>query len=129
MGMAAQQLNVTESVSGQLTVMSLTGEFDLAQADPLRKALYDACARGGHTTVLDFAGVSFIDSVILGVLVAGAKRATAAGTRLLIVNASGLPLRVLELTGLTGLFEINPRTGDLDAELAQLIDAQASSDS
>jgi anti-sigma B factor antagonist len=50
--------------------------------------------------VVEFAGVTFVDSTGLGVLVAALKRARADGGNVRLVGARPHMLRVLELTGL-----------------------------
>ena len=114
----AAQLTVQTTPSGQLVVVTMSGEFDLATSDRLRAALAQACALPHTTVVLDFAQVTFVDSTTLGVLVGANKRARVAGGRIVVVNVSGLPLKVMTLTGLAEAFELYDEATPLDAELA-----------
>lgn len=87
--------------------LSVEGDLDLASAPSLKWALADALSGGANQIVLDLANVTFIDSTALGVLV-GAQRALPAGTRLAIACAQENVLRIFEMTGLDGMFEILP---------------------
>lgn len=87
------------------TVVSAAGELDLLSAPELKRALADPLgAKGGHV-VVDLSQVTFLDSTALGVLV-GVKRRLDAGTRLAIVCEHPNVLRIFELTGLLGTFEL-----------------------
>jgi stage II sporulation protein AA (anti-sigma F factor antagonist) len=81
--------------------IAVHGELDLAVAPSLLRRLDDALAADpGIRLEVDFAGVTFIDSTGLGVLVACRKRAMAAGGELTVANVAPGPRRVFEVTGL-----------------------------
>ena len=117
----ATPFNVQISPSGQLAMVSLTGEFDIASAPELRQVLEGARGQGGRTLVLDFAQVRFLDSTCLGVLVGANKRVRADGGRMIAVNVTGIPLKVMAITGLAGAFEMYGAEQALEAELAALL--------
>ena len=58
----------TTIAQGPAPTVFLAGEMDLDCADGLREAVAEA-ARGAQVVVLDFAGVSFIDSSGTGIFV------------------------------------------------------------
>jgi len=87
------------------TVLEVEGDLDLASAPKLKWALADLQAAGAHNLIVDLAGVSFIDSTALGVLV-GARRGLDVGARLLLICSEPNVLRIFELTGLDGMFDI-----------------------
>lgn len=91
----------------ETTVLSVEGELDLSSAPSLKWALADVQSAGRRHVVVDLSGVSFIDSTALGVLV-GAQRGLNAGMQLAIACADENVLRIFELTGLDGMFEIVP---------------------
>jgi anti-sigma B factor antagonist len=108
---AAGGLRISSRREGNVTVLSLDGELDLANAPDLSAALADAGNGAAEPLVLDMAGVSFVDStgvrVLLEAQMAGQHRVIA------IMAPSRAVTRVLDLTRLRGRFlEINA-TGDL----------------
>ncbi len=88
-----------------ITVLSVEGDLDLASAPSLKWALADLQSSGRRHVVVDLSKVSFIDSTALGVLV-GAQRAMDKGVRLAVACSEENVLRIFELTGLDGMFEI-----------------------
>ena len=87
-------------------VVAVVGELDAATAPRLREVLLEVVDAGGVELVVDFTRLDFIDSTGLGVLVATLKRIRPAGGRLVVRGAQPKILKILELTGLTTLFQI-----------------------
>ncbi len=93
------------------SMLVVEGDLDLASAPSLKWALADVQASEAKHVVVDFSRVGFIDSTALGVLV-GAQRALDPGVRLAIACTDENVLRIFELTGLDGMFEIVPTLQD-----------------
>lgn len=92
-------------------VVAATGQLDVATAPEFRQALVEA-QYGGETHVLvDLNGVEFIDSMGLGVLVGGLKRARTHQCQFVVACDHPRVLRVLELTGLAHLLRVVPEPG------------------
>jgi len=87
------------------TALEVEGDLDLASAPNLKWALADLQAAGQHNLIVDLTNVGFIDSTALGVLV-GAQRGLDVGARLLLICSEPNVLRIFELTGLDGMFDI-----------------------
>lgn len=94
--------------------------MDLAYADELRTALLEEC-RDVPLAVLDLTHTTFLDSSIMGVIVGAHKRARAEGRTLMAVNAHGIVLKALQITGLDELLRMPGQSDDLDAELRALL--------
>jgi anti-sigma B factor antagonist len=90
---------------GRTCALTVEGELDLASAPKLKWALTDVLGAGYDQVVLDFSGVTFIDSTALGVLV-GVQRRLDAPVRLAIAGAHSDVLRIFELSGLDGIFDV-----------------------
>jgi anti-sigma B factor antagonist len=80
------------------TTIYVQGEIDLSTAGRLRDAI-EPHMGPAQTIVLDFAGVEFIDSSCIAVLVQARGALTADGGSLLLRNPSEQTHRVLTLTG------------------------------
>jgi anti-anti-sigma factor len=102
---AQPEVRLARGLGRGTSVVSLSGSFDSAATSPLRQALLEAL-RAGSTVVVDLREVTFLDSCVLGVLVAAHRRASADSGRLLLVHPPERVLRLLRLTGLTGLLEV-----------------------
>jgi anti-sigma B factor antagonist len=82
-------------------VVAVRGEIDLASAPQFEEALDEVLAHRVHT-VLDFSGVTFMDSSGIAALVRASQRSDGPG--LVIRNASDLIERTLEICGLADHF-------------------------
>ena len=81
--------------------IAVRGEVDVATAPDLLRRLDESIdAHPGVPIVVDFRGVTFVDSTGLGVLVAAERRARTNGGRLDVVNVTPAVRMVLEVTGL-----------------------------
>lgn len=97
---------------GDWTVVSMTGEIDLATAPQLRQEVVRITSGGISRLALDLTGVDFIDSIGLGVIVGALKRMRAHGGELVVVCDEP---RVLALLRLTDLDQILTLRSSLDA--------------
>ena len=88
------------------TVLSATGEIDVAAAPDLREQLVDLIEAGHDQLVVDLEGVDFIDSTGLGVLVGAVRRARAADGDVRLVCTNSRLLKVFDVTGLDEVFTI-----------------------
>ncbi len=106
-----------ESVDENTHLVAAAGEIDALAAPQLGSTLLGLADEGKSAVVVDLSGVTFIDSVGLGVLVGGRKRARSNDGDLVLVATGRNVLRVLDLTGLTRVFDIH---GDREAALAAM---------
>ena len=103
MGASEMDLSIDTGTQGSWRLLTVTGEIDLYTAPKLREALGDAAGGG---LAVDLRGVRFMDSMGLGVLI-GARRRTVEGDgRFALVCTEGPVLRVLDVSGLTTVFEV-----------------------
>ncbi len=90
-------------------VLAVEGELDIASAPRLKAELHEPIGAGYHRIVLDLSDVTFIDSTALGVLVGvNYERRLVAGEGLVMAGLRPSVLKVLEVTGLVGSFDIAP---------------------
>lgn len=101
------QFDLSATTDGEWAVVALSGEVDLATGPAVRACLHELVGGGARHVVVDLRQVSFLDSIGLGVLVAGYKllreRDPAGSLRLVCTNE-----RVVEVFALTGLLRMFP---------------------
>jgi anti-sigma B factor antagonist len=95
---------VTEGV----VVVALRGEADLHTAPVLRQALDEAVESGEATLIVDLTGVTFVDSMMLGVLLGATRRLRPRGTEMRIVVDDPHVRRIFELTLLDRVLALYP---------------------
>ncbi|MFN8051007.1 MAG: STAS domain-containing protein [Acidimicrobiales bacterium] len=88
---------------GSITVQA-TGEIDVATAPQIEAELI-AAIEGGSAVTLDLSGVSFIDSSGLRALVTARQRAEEKGVAFSLAGRSPAVERLLQVTGLDGVFQ------------------------
>ena len=103
---APATLELSVSAEGGETVVAASGELDVTTAPELRERLTALIGAGSTTILLDLAGVTFVDSTALSVLVAALKRLRQADGDLQLSSPLPSVRRVFEITGLTRLFTI-----------------------
>lgn len=111
-------LSITSEVRGEATIVHVAGEIDVYTAPVLREHLDEHIVAGRHNLVVDLAGVSFMASTGLGVLVGRLKLVRAANGSLRLVCASDRILSVFSITGLDKVFQIFPSVDDALAAAA-----------
>ena len=96
----------TAQIGADAYVVSVSGELDIATAGRLGEELEHTSERGARRVIVDLVGVTFIDSVALGVLTEEARRLRANGGICIVVSQDPRILRVFEITGLDRVFRI-----------------------
>jgi anti-sigma B factor antagonist len=81
------------------TVISVSGELDLASSPALEEELERVAQSDAQVVVVDLRNLEFMDSTGLSVLVRAHQRAEEDGRRLGLVNGSQQVQRLLTLTG------------------------------
>ena len=97
---------------GGATIVVMRGEHDLSTADALRERLDEARSQR-RPFVVDLTEVTFVDSAVLGVLIAAHDHAVADGTRVGFAVGSGRAVRkIIDLTGLDAVLPITDSRAD-----------------
>jgi anti-sigma B factor antagonist len=86
-------------------VVEVSGDLDCYSSPQLRAAFVELADEGVRRVVLDVGGTQFVDSTGLGVLVGAKRRFHSLGGDLLLRSLSPATARLLEVTGLAGVFE------------------------
>jgi anti-sigma B factor antagonist len=97
-------------------VVTPAGEIDLASAPRLKASLVEQLEAGFTRFVVDLSQARYLDSTGLGVLVAFSRRLTDDG-RIVLAQAPGAVLGLLELTGLDAQFASFPSVEGAVAEV------------
>jgi anti-sigma B factor antagonist len=109
-------LGLTVDTHSTRTVVTVSGEIDLATQGQLRAQLNDLVVAGHVDLVIDLSRVTFVDSTGLGALIGARRRVHAFHGSLSLVIPDESVMKVFTITGLEKVFAIH-RT--LDAALAE----------
>jgi anti-sigma B factor antagonist len=102
-------LSCTRHDVAEFAVITVAGDVDLTSAPRLRQEIADAVSAGRKHIALDLSGVTFLDSIGLGVAVGGLRRARVAdGSLRLVIHPSNTAVRGLfRATYLDRVFRIH----------------------
>jgi anti-sigma B factor antagonist len=113
---APGRLHLGYRLDAGVAVVTVTGEVDLVTCGVLRDGLLRTMTDdNGRALVVNLAGVSFLDSTGLGVLVGVWHRVEASGGRLAVAVPSRQVRRALNTAGLTKALSVY----DLEADAVQ----------
>ncbi len=108
---------ITNRTVGELLVLELRGEHDIASAPELRSAF--EAALGEHPGVVaDLTPASFIDSTVLGVLLGAREQARERGRGFAVLLQADGELAVRRIIEVTGLAPILPVHETVEAAAA-----------
>lgn len=105
-------MEITTTSKDNATLLSLNGRIDTATAPELEQAINKVIDGGQRKVLLDFAGVTYISSGGLRVLLATAKKLKNPGDKFGICALSPEVLKILKLAGFTSIFSIYASEGE-----------------
>ena len=100
------QFRVEVKDEGRASVISLTGELDLASSGSLDEQLVRVIGSGTEQVIVDLRELEFMDSTGLGTLVRAHQRAEEAGQRFALIRGPQQVQRLLSLTGVAERVEL-----------------------
>jgi anti-sigma B factor antagonist len=106
------EIDLPPSPHDDWTVVSPSGEIDVAAAPRLRELLTDLVNDESVNLVIDLDNTDFIDSTGLGVLVGALRRARSAGGDVRLACTNSRILKVIDITGLDEVFAVGASVDD-----------------
>jgi anti-anti-sigma factor len=99
------ELTVEITDDGDRSVLALAGELDIDSVGNVRDQAHDRLGGGKYRALtLDLAGLTFLDSSGLGLLLEVRRLALSSDVAFEIVNVPAGPARVIAIAGLTETF-------------------------
>lgn len=112
-------LEIGSETQGEFRILRLVGRLDTETSADFELAAHDFTTAGDRRFVVDLAGISYVSSAGLRVLLALAKQTEAQGGALRLSGLSHGVRQVFELSGFSKLFSISPDvSGALRGETA-----------
>jgi anti-anti-sigma factor len=98
-------VEVTTASHGLAIVLAVRGRLDAETVTPFEARLFDLVTEGHRRIIVDLAGLGYINSAGLRVLLVTAKRLNADGGRLLLAAPGDQVGWVLDVSGLSRILE------------------------
>jgi anti-sigma B factor antagonist len=96
----------SSGVTGDVFLLTLSGDVDLPHVAALRATLSAAAARRPERIVVDVAEVTFMDTAALRTLIAIRRRCVAGGIGFTLRRPSYVVERLLTITHLSSVFDV-----------------------
>ncbi len=109
-----------ESLDGDITRIALQGRLDIEGTQAVDQQFAFASSRRAGRYIVDLAGVSFISSIGIRMLLSAARAQASRGGKLVILGPAGMGTEVLKTAGVD---LIVPLVADLPAARAALAPA------
>lgn len=110
-------MQTREFSDGGLHILAIEGEIDLARSPELREVLHAQAKARRPSLVLDFKGVTYVDSSGLATLIEYVRKAHDFGGRFALVNVSERVQTIFDLVRLSEFLSIYPTLADAKAAL------------
>jgi anti-sigma B factor antagonist len=91
---------------GDVTTVHISGSVDALTSDDLQRVFSGELDAGRHELVADYGAVEYMSSAGLRVLLATVKQARARGGDLRLAGVQPEVLKVLQLSGFTGILRV-----------------------
>ena len=102
----SSKLAIAERESADVTILTLSGQLVLDDGDlAFRKRIHELVALGRIKIVLDLAGVTYIDSAGVGMVVSKLKTLRERGGDMKLLNLNMRGLRIFGITKLMFVFD------------------------
>lgn len=99
-------MDVSTNSYKRCSLVTVVGRVDSNTAPRFEEALKNVLEEGQHNMVLDLNGVEFMSSAGLRGMVSSLKACKAGGGSLVVANPSNRVVEVMQLAGLTSLFNV-----------------------
>ena len=97
----------------QFEILHFDGDVNMSNSTTLKKQLFKIVSNN-KSILLDMTKLNFIDSSGIATLIEGFHKAQSSGLKFVIVGASNLPLKMLELSKLDQVFTLVNSIQDID---------------
>ncbi len=101
-------MEINQKIINNIPVLTVSGRIDAATSKDLESALTDLIEKNNRTIVIDLAGVEYISSVGLRVMLAALKKVRPMQGDVILTGLQPFVKEVFEITGFTKLFSIYP---------------------
>jgi anti-sigma B factor antagonist len=105
-------MEITTATRDGAIILSVAGRVDTATAPALELAINKIIESGTRKILLNFAGVTYISSGGLRVLLATAKKLKNPGDKYALCSLAAEVHKILKLAGFTTIFSIYPSEGE-----------------
>lgn len=113
-----ETMEINQTVINNIPIIAVSGRIDATTSKDLETALNDLIDQNNNKIVVDLAGVEYISSVGLRVMLAALKKVRPRQGDVKLASLQPFVREVFEITGFTKLFSIYPNQGEAISKMA-----------
>lgn len=106
MGIVEGAIDLKEEKKGDILILRIKGRLDAISSPMAEKKVFDCINNGQFRLLLDFAGVSYLSSAGMRMLLSTTKRLKSLSGRLIVCSISSNVMDVLKMSGFDHVLEI-----------------------
>ncbi len=107
-----QQVEVTELQKGEVLVLGLKGRLDAITSQNAEKKIFDHIATGKYKLLIIFAGVDYLSSAGMRLLLRTTKKLKTVSGKLIVCAVTSNVMDVLKMSGFDHVIEISNTEDD-----------------
>lgn len=115
----SEDLSFTFHDDGSVAVLCVHGRIDSSTSGKFEKELGPVLEAPSRPLLIDLAGLSYMSSAGLRVLLMAAKRCKAGGHRLMLCSLGSNIREVFDVSGFSAIFEIAEKRAEAKARLTR----------
>jgi anti-sigma B factor antagonist/stage II sporulation protein AA (anti-sigma F factor antagonist) len=105
-------VNVTEESKGDVLVLRMNGRLDAVSSPNAERKVFDYINNGQHKLLLDFAGIDYLSSAGMRMLLSVTKKLKTLSGKLVLCSVTTNVMDVLKMSGFDHVLELSQTEED-----------------
>lgn len=105
-------VNVTEEAKGDVLILRMNGRLDAVSSPNAERKVFDYINNGQHKLLLDFAGIDYLSSAGMRMLLSVTKKLKTLSGKLVLCSVTTNVMDVLKMSGFDHVLELSQTEED-----------------
>jgi anti-anti-sigma factor len=105
-------VNITEEAKGDVLILRMNGRLDAVSSPNAERKVFDYINNGQHKLVLDFAGIDYLSSAGMRMLLSVTKKLKTLSGKLVLCSVTANVMDVLKMSGFDHVLELSKTEED-----------------
>jgi anti-anti-sigma factor len=105
-------VSIKEEIKGDILLLRLSGRLDAVSAPLVEKKIFDSINKGHHNLLIDFAGVDYLSSAGMRMLLSISKKLKTFSGKLVLCSIVMNVMDILKMSGFDHVLELTKSEED-----------------